>query len=172
MSTGFMQDVRYAVRTLFRSPGFTLIALLTLALGIGATSAIFTVVNSVLLRPLPFHDPAHLYVVAGARPNGTINARFNSIPDPDFLAYQSQARTLEHVAAFTGARMTMLGAGDPAAVLVRRVSPSFWPTLGVQTLLGRVFLDDERNAIVISDRLWRARFNTDRAVLGKTVQLD
>lgn len=167
-----IQDLRYAVRTLRRSPGFTIVALLTLSLGIGATSAIFTVVYSVLLRPLPFHDPARLYVVAGARPDGSINTRITSIPDPDFLAYQTGAHTLENVAAFTGGRMTMLGAGEPVGVLARSVTSSFWPTLGVQPSLGRVFRTDERNTVVLSDRFWRSRFNADRAALGKTVQLD
>src|SRR5437870_5282569 len=122
-----IQDLRYAIRTLLKSPGFTVIALLTLALGIGATSAIFTVVNSVLLRPLPFQDPARLYVVAGAGANGVINPRFTSIPDPDFLAYQTQSRTLEQVAGFSGGQMTMLGAGEPASVKSKRVTASFWP---------------------------------------------
>jgi putative ABC transport system permease protein len=159
------QDLRYAIRTLWKSPGFTIVALLTLALGIGATSAIFTIVNSVLLRPLPFQDPTRLYLI-------TPTGRFGGIPDPDFLTYQTQAGTLEQIAGFAGGRMTMLGAGEPISISTKLVTSSFWPTLGVQPSLGRVFRADERNGLVLSDHLWRSHFNADPSVLGKTVQLD
>src|SRR5258708_32921066 len=159
-----LQDLRYAIRTFRNAPGFTIVALLTLALGIGATSAIFTVVNSVLLRPLPFRDPARLYVVS--------SLPFVSMDDADFAAYQSQTRTVEDMAGITGDNVTMLGAGEPANVLVRHVTASFWSTVGVQPALGRVFRGDEQDSIVLSHALWEKRFLMSRQALGKAVTLN
>jgi putative ABC transport system permease protein len=159
-----LQDLRYAIRTFRKAPGFTIVALLTLALGIGATSAIFTVVNSVLLRPLPFHDPARLYAVS--------SQPFTSMDDADFAEYQGHSRTLEDIAGFTGSTVTMLGAGEPASVLARHVTASFWSTLGVQPVFGRVFRTDENDAIVLSHALWQKRFQLARNALGKAVTLD
>src|SRR5258708_2176353 len=158
-----LQDLRYAIRTLRNAPGFTIVALLTLALGIGATSAIFTVVNSVLLRPLPFRDPARLFVVS--------SQPFTSMDDADLAVYQSQSRTLEDMAGITGGTVTMLGAGEPASVLARHVTASFWSTLGVQPVLGRVFRGDEQDAIVLSHALWEQRFQMSRQALSKSVTL-
>src|SRR5215467_8109025 len=139
------QDIAYALRTMRRAPGFTAVALITLALGIGATSAIFTVVYSILLRPLPFKDSSRLYAVS--------SGRFRSIPYPDFLAYQ-KAESFEDLAGYPGEPMALTGAGEPAAVLGRLVTPSFWHTLSVQAALGRTFSDQENDVVVLGDRLW------------------
>jgi putative ABC transport system permease protein len=157
------QDLIYAIRTLRRSPGFTVVALLTLALGIGATSAIFTIVYSVLLRPLPFKDPSRLYSV--------LSGRFGSVPDPDFLAYQ-KASTIEGLAAYFGGPVTMIGASEPAMLSGRTVTSRFWAALGVEAKLGRVFFENEDDAVVLSDRIWRSHFKADRKVLGKQISLN
>jgi putative ABC transport system permease protein len=147
------------------------VALLTLALGIGATSAIFTVVNSVLLRPLPFHDPKNLFVVLPAQANGT-PLRFTSMSDRELDTYQRERGSIEHIAGVRGGMATMLGAGEPASVLTRSVTPNFWPLLGTQPALGRVFTADERDVVVLSDRLWHSRFGANPSALGRSIQLD
>jgi len=162
-----MTDLRYAIRSLRAAPGFTVVALLTLALGIGATSAIFTVVNSVLLRPLPFHESKNLFVVVPTRANGS------RLSDQELDEYQKHSRSIEQIAGVKGGGIvTLLGAGEPATVRLTIVTSNFWPLLGVQPALGRFFSAADGDAAVLSDRLWRTRFAADRSVLGRAVKLD
>jgi putative ABC transport system permease protein len=157
-------DLRYAIRGLRAAPGFTLVALATLALGIGATSAIFTVVNAVLLRPLPFREPSRLVTIS--------SLPFVSMPDSEYAAYRAQNRTFEEIAGMKGTVAAMLGAGEPANVRGRSVSASFWNTLGVAPLIGRVFGESETDAVVLSHALWAKQFQSRQDALGKVVQLN
>ena len=166
------RDVRYAIRSLRCAPGFTAASLLTLTLGIGATVAMFTVVNGVLLRALPFPEPDRLYLVA-LSPR-SIFMRQPGMADRTYLAYRESDRTFQHLAAFTTYKGNLTGAGDPAVMIVGRVTTEFFDALAVPALLGRTFRsDDERErVIVLGDALWRTRFGSDPAVLGKPAMLD
>src|SRR6266566_1409249 len=149
------QDLRYGWRALRRTPAFTLVAVLTLALAIGANSAVFTVVDSVLLQPLPFRDPGRLYAVSYLPTN---------LPFERVTGYQRQ-------------ELTLSGVGDATRVPGARAGATFFAVLGVQPALGRGFTPEEDEAgndrvVILSDRLWRARFNGDPAILGKTITLD
>ena len=169
------QDLRFAFRTLWKSPGFTLVAVLALALGIGANSAIFTVVNAVVLRPLPYPHPERISVLYTSRPGGL--ARYGSVTDFGFLQFRKQNKTFENVAAISGGGTSLTGFGEPIPVKAQAVSAGFWPTLAVNAAIGRTFLPEEEtearsNVAVLSDSLWRSHFNADRSILGKTVKLD
>jgi putative ABC transport system permease protein len=163
------QDVRFAIRTLWKSPTFTAIAVLALALGIGANSAIFTVVNAVLLRPLPFKDPQRICQIYAARFEA-----FAIMDDRVFLDFQKQSTVFEHVSAINGGSTSLTGAGEPISIHGLSVTPEFWAALGVGASLGRTFRaeDQSANPVLLSDKLWRTRFDGDRSVLGKTVKLD
>jgi putative ABC transport system permease protein len=170
------QDLRYGWRALRRTPAFTTVAVATLALAIGANSAVFTVVNSVLLAPLPFRDPGRLYV-ASYLPT---NLPFEVPPGLDdrlYLEYRRHDLRFERITGYQRQQLTLSGAGDATRLLGARVSASFFDVLGVEPALGRAFTPDEDQAgsdrvVILSDRLWRARFNGDRAVLGTTITLD
>ncbi|MBZ5536278.1 MAG: ABC transporter permease [Acidobacteriia bacterium] len=169
------QDVRYGFRILKKSPGFTAVAVLTLALGIGANSAIFSVVNAMLIRPLPFPQPDRLVRLWEASPS---NGYHRNVVNPfNFLDWREQARSFEDMAAVMGTEVNIVGAGDPVALPGLSVSAPYFSILGVPAYLGRTFMaEDEapghdRNAI-ISYGLWRERFGGDPNILGKTVTVN
>jgi putative ABC transport system permease protein len=171
-----MQDLRYAVRMLLKKPGFTMIAILALALGIGANTAIFSVVNAVLLRPLPYQHPDRLVMVwqrlagASAYPQLPCSA-------PDYIDYRDQTRTLENVAAFDNASFTLVTSAGSERISGTRVSANLFPLLGIPPLRGRVFTTAEDqfghdNVVVLSYGTWERRFGSDPDVRGKTLVLD
>ncbi len=170
------QDIRYGFRTLLKKPGFAAITVLTLALGIGVNSAIFSVVNAVLLRPLPFAEADRLVYAEGL--DFRDNTKGGSISPPDFLDYREQTHTFERFAAFQPLSFTLTGEGEPERVTSARVSAGFFETLGVQPVAGgRTFLADEEEAgrngvVVISHSLWQSRFGGDPKLVGKTLALN
>jgi len=166
------RNLRFGARTLSRNPGFTLAVILTLALGIGANTAIFTVTSALLLRPFPFHDPAQLVSVS---PKDKGTATDSSLPRYEMV--RDLNKSFQSVAVWTNDNLNLTGHGDPMQAPVARVSPSFFSVLGVQPQLGRSFTEDEgrpegRPVVMLSDSLWRSRFHGDRNVIGQTVTLD
>ncbi|HEY1656743.1 MAG TPA: ABC transporter permease [Candidatus Sulfotelmatobacter sp.] len=166
--SGFIQDIRYALRQLRKSPGFTAVVVLTLALGIGANTAIFSVVNGVLLNPLPFHNASRVVSMFEATPNFSNG----SISYPNFLDWQRDNRSFEAMAAFRLTDGSITGVGQPENVRAQRVSATFFPILGVNPILGRNFTpeEDQRGAgatALISEGLWKRKFGSDRNVVGK-----
>ena len=170
--TELRQDVGYALRMLRRAPGFTLVALITLALGIGANTAIFSVVQGVLLAPLPYRDAARLYRITTLYPDGTPY----SLSPPDFMSVREQTRTLEQAEALSGGVYTMLGAGEPREVRGTSVSDGLFGLLGLQVAIGRGLLPGENQpghelVAVLDHGFWQRQFGGDRAVLGRTVRI-
>ena len=169
-----MRDTRHMARGLRRSPGFTLAVVLTLALGIGANTAIFSVVDQLLLRPLPYPDGENLVMVYEARNSNS----HNSVSPATWLDWQRDTRTLEGVAAWATGRFAVLtGAGEPTRLALQAVSSEFFPVLRVAPLLGRTITedDDRPNApdvAVIGHRLWQTRFGGDRNLVGRFIDLD
>jgi putative ABC transport system permease protein len=167
------QDVRYALRSMRRQPGFVAVAVLTLALGIGANTAIFGIVHAVLLRPLPYADPGTLVAVTNHWPG---NAR-GGMSDPEYLDYAERSRGLQ-IAAMTGVATNLVGgSGDPERIAGALVTANSFDVLGVQPVLGRGFADGDDRAgrsavVVLSDALWRRRFGGDPALIGKVVGID
>lgn len=168
-----LQDLRYAARTLARSRGFTLVAVLTLALGIGANSAIFSVVNAVLLRPLPFAEPDRLdRIYSSIEGFGDVY-----VSPPDFLQMQEATRAYERLAAYTFSSPNVTGEGDPVRLNGASVSAPFFDVLGVHPALGRTFAADESEpgrdrVAVLGHALWQERFAGSPSVLGRTIQLN
>lgn len=167
------QDLRYGLRMLLKRPGFTAVAVLTLALGIGANTAIFSVVSALLLRPLPYAQPERLVWIDELSPQHT----GEPIPGPHFLEWAEQHQTLERLAAYGEQNLTLTGAGEPERLECGRVSAEFFPTLGVRPFLGRNFLPDEDQpgrdrVMIISHSLWQRRFNSDPGMIGQPVSLD
>jgi len=166
--TGLAQDVRYALRQLRKSPGFTTVTVLTLALGIGANTAIFSVVNGVLLNRLPFPDASRIVSMFEATPNFPEG----SISYPNFLDWQRDNRSFEAMAAYRSTDGSITGVGQPENVRAQRVSANFFPILGVNPILGRNFTseEDRRGAsptALISEGLWKRKFGSGRNVIGK-----
>jgi putative ABC transport system permease protein len=167
------QDLRYAVRMLAKSPGFTAIAVLTLALGIGANAAIFSLVNAVLLRPLPYANPAQLVDVSEAKA-GVVGA---GVSYPAFVELRDHSRAFTSVAGLAGHALTLTGHGEPADVSTLAVTPEFFSLFGTKPLLGRALSpqDGERGAapvVVLSEQLWRSRFGADPGIAGTSITLD
>ena len=171
------QDLRFALRTLGKSPGFTALAVLTLALGIGANTAVFTVVNGVLLRPMPFPEADRLFLVSLAPRGGPFEWQ-PGISDSDYLAFRDQDQVFENVASFTkGTTANLTGAGDPVQIPVAYVTTQFFLTLRTKPEIGRGFLagEDEpgRDSVVLlSHEIWKERFGSDSGILGKRIRLD
>jgi putative ABC transport system permease protein len=169
------QDLRYALRTLAKEPGFTVVAVLTLALGIGANTAIFSLIDSVLLNPLPYKNPASLVsIVAGNREAGTTGT---PVSFTKFQALEQQTKTLESVGAFYQTTMNMTGRGEPEDINVNRVNADFFQALGVAPAMGRDFLTAEdqiggADVAMLSNAFWRSQLNSDPNVLGKSLSLD
>ena len=168
------QDVRYGLRMLRRSPGFTVVAILTLALGIGANTAIFSVVNAVLLRRLPFPEPEQLVSVQLYDTILKVPNEYLSIPT--FFDWRRQNQVFSGMAAFSDYTCTLTGAGRPVHLNAEWVSADFFSTLGVTPQLGRGFLPEEEkkgsNFAILSDGLWRTMFNADTNIIGRSITLD
>ncbi|HEX5423483.1 MAG TPA: ABC transporter permease [Candidatus Acidoferrales bacterium] len=169
-----VQDVRYALRTLRKSPGFTLVAVLTLALGIGANTAIFSLVDTALLHPLPFKNPSRLVMIGEGMPADGY-PKIGISPE-DFTVYEREQKSFESVGAFDDKYVGLSGGGQPERILAARVSASIFPMLGIQPLLGRTFTPQEdklgKNVVILSYALWQRRYGASRRVIGKTVVLD
>ncbi|HLB77121.1 MAG TPA: ABC transporter permease, partial [Candidatus Dormibacteraeota bacterium] len=168
-------DVRFGVRTLGRSPGLTAVALLTLALGIGANAVIFSAVNAILLRPLPFPDPGRLVSFWGSAPDKGLPVV--NYPDAFYTHFHTRSRTLDPIAAYSIAGFTLVGAGDPERLTGAYVTVDFFRLLGGVPLQGRAFLpgEDARDAApvaILSHGLWQRRFDGDPGIVGKAVTLD
>ena len=165
------QDLRFGVRTLLKNPGFAAVAILTLALGTGATSAIFSFVYAVVLRPLPYHQPDRLLSVSEHR-------GFNmSLTAPDYVDWRAAATSFEQLAAATTTTANLTGGGEPERVMAARVSGNYFDTLGVPPAHGRAFQwsDEPYGAprvVVLGDGLWRRRFAGDPGVVGQTIALN
>src|SRR5579864_9538425 len=168
--TGLLQDVRYGLRVLSKSSGFAAVAVLTLALGIGANTAIFSVVNGVLLNPLPFPNAKRIVSLFQDKPDFSRG----SISYPNFLDWQRDNRSFEAIAAYRWADGSLTGSGQAEEVDAQHISASFFPILGVKTILGRNFNPDEdrRGAnptLLISEGLWKRKFGSDPNILGKRI---
>ncbi len=168
----FLQDVRLAFRALARNPGFAAAAILTLTLGIGANVAVFTVVNGVLLRAMPFPDPDRLFLVS--LPHAGPFKAGPSLSDADYLDFKRTDQLFEHLATFGNTSVAISSLVDPVRVPTAVATSDFFLVLGVAAELGRTFSPDDRpdDVVVLSNRLWRDRFNADPGVLGTTVTVD
>ncbi|HEX8775378.1 MAG TPA: ABC transporter permease [Pyrinomonadaceae bacterium] len=169
------QDLRYGLRTLRQRPGFTFVAVLALALGIGVNTAIFSVVNTLLISPLPFRDSERLVMVWEF--NRTRDRHQNVINPANFLDWREQSTSFEEMAAFRDVRVNLTGKGDPVEIPSQQTTPNLFSLLGVETIMGRSFKpeDGEPNAApvaVISYGLWQRQFGSDPSIVGKTVTLN
>ena len=166
------RDLRYALRSLRKSPGFTVVALLTLALGFGANIAVFTVVNGVLFRPLPFPDSGRLFLISYQSKKAGMG-----LFDRDYLEYQRHVQAFEQIATFNEDSITLTGAGEAARLPTADVTSSFFSVLAVNPAMGRAFLPAEEKhgsnrVVLLSDKIWRSRFGADANILGKAITLD
>src|SRR5260370_659539 len=170
-----LQDVRYGLRMLVKKPTFTIVAVLTLALGVGANTAIFSIVNAVLLRSLPFPDPDRLVRIYFNNPGvGLRNVRF-SVPEFDDLI--TQTNVFEDVSVIVSGPTNLTGAKQPAHLEMMEVSPNYFSMLGATPELGRLFGPQDfalgfAPVVVISDALWRRSYGADPGVLGRSLRLD
>ncbi len=167
-----LRDLRFGLRTLAKTPVFTCAVALTLALGIGANTAVFTVTNAVLLRPFPFRDPEQIVSITSkdaTKENGGTLLRYELVRDYN--------RSCQSVAVWTNDNLNLTGSGEPVQVPVARVSPNFFQTLGIQPQVGRVFRQEEgtaagRPVVMLSDAIWRTRYHGDAGIVGSVVSLD
>jgi len=173
-----MQDLRYGVRTMLRAPGFTAMAVLALALGIGANTAIFSVVNAVLLRPLPYDQPERLVQVWHVPPQATFpgTAEF-AVSPANFLDWRSQAHSFEGMSAYGGGRYTLTGNGNPETIRMIAVTDGLFSILHVRPLLGRGFVSGEdepghEHEVVLSYGIWRSHFAANPDIVGKNITLN
>jgi putative ABC transport system permease protein len=169
-----MQDLRFGFRMLVKNPGFTTIAILALALGIGANTAIFSVVNAILLRALAFKDPDRLVTVTHLYPKLNLIA---PVSVPGFLNYRDRGNVFESATISTGVNFNLTERGEPERIQARRVTASFFPTLGVEAALGRIFLPEEdqpgkNQVVVLSYGLWQRRFGGADNIVGQSLTLD
>ena len=169
--TGLWQDIRYALRSLAKAPGFTAVTLFTLALGIGANSAIFSVVNGVLIRPFPYLEPDRLVLIRETYGGG----EEGSVSGANMLDWQTRAHSFQSMAAWRGISVTLLGSGEPEEMPAALVSSDFFRTLGVPMLKGRGLVPGEDHGqgtvAIIGESLWRTRFGADPGILGRTLNL-
>ena len=161
------QDLRFAWRTLRKSPAFAVIAVLTLALGIGANTAVFTIVNGVLLRPLPFPEAEKLFLIS-CLPNDNPFITGFGLADRDYVEFRRHDRIFEHIATFNTHAMTLTGAGDPVRLAATSVTPDFFTIVRVSAPTA----SGPNRVVLLSDQLWRSRFNSDAQITGKTITLD
>src|ERR1700733_5531163 len=171
------QDIRYTFRQLRKSPGFTATAILMLALGIGATTAIFSIVEGVLLRPLPFSDPDRIAILGDVLEGSHwASCVHSTVTAPDIRNYMRDTQTFTHLGGYQGAGFELSGTGDPMAVNATRMSGEVFAVLGVPPLLGRAFTQQEdeehQQVAVLSYGVWRAHFHGDAKILGTKIVLD
>ena len=171
-----LQDIRYALRQLRKSPGFTVTAILMLAVGIGATTAIFSIVEGVLLRPLPFPDPDRLVVLGDVLEGSHCSScAQSSVTPPDIRNYMRDTQSFGHLGGYRGRLFELSGTGDPVAVNGTRMSGEVFAALGVSPLLGRTFTqqedDESQQVVVLSYGMWRNRFHGNANVLGSKIIL-
>jgi predicted permease len=172
--SGLLNDVRFATRSLMRYPAFTLVAVLTLALGIGATTAVFTLVDGVLLRPLPLGEPERLLAL---KHQGREGADQLPMSQGLYLLYRERASTLEGIGLYASTMVNLVGEGEPERIPGQVVTPGLFDVLRVRPAIGRGFTEDEgrpdgAQVVVISDGLWRANFGADPGVLGRTLDVN
>ena len=165
--------IRQTIRLLLKSPGFTLASIIALALGIGANTAIFSLVNTVLLRPLPYKDPSRLVILWQHPPSGGVN----NLSAADFQDWRERSRSFEQIFAFTGASFNFTGGDRPEQLIGLQVSSTFFSTLGVAPALGRGFLSEEEKSgmnhvAILSDELWQRRFGGDPRLIGNTIPIN
>lgn len=163
------QDFRYAVRGMLRQPSFSLVVIATLALGIGANTAIFSVVNGILLRPLPYDNPDRIVRFVHAEP-------YTSVSEGEFIDYKRDMRAFEKLSAFNSGEVSLTSGDEPTRVTATRVSSDFFPILGAQPVLGRLFSPDEYTpsgprVILISHALWTSRFGGDSSIVGAEISI-
>ncbi len=168
-----LQDIRFAIRTFAKSPGFTVVAILALALGIGANAALFSVLNAVLLKPLPYPESGRLVrVFETFLPSG-----YGSVSTPNFLDWRQQNHVFDHLEAYSAGSLNLQSNGEPERIPSVLATAGIFDMLGAKPILGRTFLPDEdqsgkRQVVVISERLWRRRFGADPKLLGSQITLD
>jgi len=170
----FIQDLRYAVRTTLRAPGFSFVVITALAIGIGVNTAIFSVVNSVLLRPLAYGDPDRIVMVWMDNKRMKVSEDIHSYPN--YVDYRDQNQTLEQLAAYSGVSMNLIGAGEPERVIGSMTTANLFDVLRVDPLLGRPYSVEEeqpgRDAVVVlSYSFWQRRFGGDKNILGQSISL-
>ena len=170
-----VQDLRYAVRSLFRQPSFALTAIVTLALGIAASTAIFCVVHAVILRPLPFEEPERIVTIQNDRPQS--GGRSLSVSAPDFHDWKTQSESFEAMGYYTLGELSATIGGRAEYVMAFRVTPGFFETFRAGPALGRLFTEQEQQpggdlATVITDAFWRRQFNADPGALGSELRFD
>lgn len=169
-----LQDLRYGVRMLLKRPGFTMVAVLALALGIGANSAIFSVVNSVLLKPLPYENPDRIVLIWTQFPPDLPQ---NWVSGPELVDFRERTNTIEEFAALSWPRYNLTGDGNPEQVQAGAVTANLFPLLGIQPLIGRTFSPDEdkpggERVVVLSHNFWTNRFGADAGLIGRTISLN
>jgi putative ABC transport system permease protein len=174
-----LQDLRFGARMLMKQPGFTLIAIVTLALGIGANTAIFSVVNGVLFRPLPYYEPERLVMMWAEQPiqQAQLGVTDYSVTNADFVDWRNQNQVFEQMAAMYGHRGNLMGGGEPESVAVLNASSSLFPLLNARLAVGRAFLPEEDRAgaervVVLSHGLWLQRYGADPQLIGQKITLD
>lgn len=175
MIADLWQDLRYGIRVLLKAPGFTVVAVLALALGIGANTAIFSLVNTLLLRPLPFAEPDRLVMVSGRNPQKGLSR--SEVTPADWLDYRTQNQVFEGIAAFRTTRFTLTGQGEPELVDGALVSSDFFSLLGLQPFQGRTFQSEEEQpghdrVAIVSHSLWQRRFGSRASLAGQSLTLN
>jgi predicted permease len=172
---GLMLNLRLALRQLRRTPGFALTVVLTLALGIGATTAIFSLVEGILLRPLPFHDPAQLVTLGDALEGENLSG-LAGVTAPEIQQYTRETTTFASLGGYQGTGYELSGRGEPAQINATRMTASVFPTLGVAPAFGRFFTQQEDDGhatvAVLSNGMWQSRFHGDPGILGSKILLD
>ncbi|MEP6916760.1 MAG: ABC transporter permease [Acidobacteriota bacterium] len=169
---GLLQDLRYAVRLVLRQPRYALLTILTLAVGIGACTSLFSVTYGVLMKPLPWKDSDRIVLLTETR--GGHAPRFGAFSNAAYLTWLEGPATVSYLAAWSQRVAILSGTGEPARIRITAATPSLFPLLDARPLLGALFRpgDDNAPVMVLSERLWRSRFNADREALGRLVQLD
>src|SRR5712691_6781535 len=170
-----LKDIRYGIRSLLKRPGFTAIAVITLALGIGANTAIFSVINAVFLRPLPYHEPERLVTIWEQSPQRgmyQMPVSFANLRD-----WADQNHTFEQISAYTFTNLNLTGAGEPARLSAVRSSANLFSLIGAAPQLGRTFLPEEdkegaTHVVILGHALWQSRFGSDSRILGQSLILN
>ena len=179
MAMGIMEalikDLAYGIRSLLKHPGFTAIAIVTLALGIGANTAMFSVINGVLLRPLPYQQPERIVTIWEESPERGMEQL--PVSFANLQEWVSQNNSFDQIAAYTFANLNLTGNGEPARLLAVRASANLFPLVGASPMLGRTFLTEEdkeggNRVVVLSHALWQSRFGSNRGILGQILTIN